>query len=56
MIELMRVSTHPKTILSFSVGVRFTTTLAKAAAAMSNAAQFSMMKSIIMFSIYLCVI
>ncbi len=56
MMELMRVSIQPKTILSFSVGVKLTTTFANAAKPMSNAAQFSIMKSIMMFSIYLCVI
>ena len=55
MIELMRVSTHPKTILSFSVGVRLTIIFANAAKPMSSSAQFKIMKSNMMFSIYLCV-
>ena len=55
MIALMRVSTQPKTTLSFSVGVRLTMIFANAANPMSNSAQFKIMKSIMMFSIYLCV-
>ena len=56
MMELMRVSIHPKTILSFSVGVRLTIIFANAAKPMSSSAQFSIIKSIIILNIYLCVI
>ena len=56
MMELMRVSIQPKTILSFSVGVKLTTIFANAAKPMSSSAQFSIMKSTIIISIYLCVI
>ena len=55
MMELMRVSIQPKTTLSFSVGVRLTMIFANAAKPMSNSAQFKIMKSNMMFSIYLCV-
>ena len=56
MMELMSVSIHPNTILSVSVGVRLTMIFANAANPMSSSAQFSIMKSTMIFSIYLCVI